>query len=135
MTFFLCLGVVIIYKAGVCVYSTCASLCLKVKISFSSRLHNVKFTLAFKGNTHRTIPSSPGESSDTESAEEEETEDMEGLLGSRFKDRSQLQCDKFQNRARCVVCQLERVTRAALPCRYHERNRTKTLYKAWYILT
>jgi len=49
------------------------------------------------------VSSSPGESSDTESAEEEETEDMEGLLGSR---------------ARCVVCQLERVTRAALPCRH-----------------
>ena len=49
----------------------------------------MKFTLAFKGNTHhRTIPSSPGESSDTESAEEEETEDMEGLLGSRFNDCS-----------------------------------------------
>ena len=49
------------------------------------------------------VTSSPGESSDTESAEEEETEDTEGPLGSR---------------ARCVVCQLERVTRAALPCRY-----------------
>ena len=49
------------------------------------------------------VTSSPGESSDTESAEEEETEDTEGPLGSG---------------ARCVVCQLERVTRAALPCRY-----------------
>jgi len=49
------------------------------------------------------VTSSPGESSDTESAEEEETEDMEGPLSSR---------------ARCVVCQLERVTRAALPCRH-----------------
>jgi len=49
------------------------------------------------------VSSQPGESSDTESAEEEETEDSEGPLGTR---------------ARCVVCQLERVTRAALPCRH-----------------
>jgi len=49
------------------------------------------------------VTSDPVESSDTESAEEEETEDSEGILGTR---------------ARCVVCQLERVTRAALPCRH-----------------
>ena len=73
----LSLGVVIIYKAGFCVYSTCPPLCLKVNINSS---HNPY--------SQRTIPSSPGESSDTESAEEEETEDMEGLLGSRFNDCS-----------------------------------------------
>ena len=71
------LGVVIIYKAGFCVYSTCPALCLKVNINSSHHPYS-----------HRTIPSSPGESSDTESAEEEETEDMEGLLGSRFNDCS-----------------------------------------------
>ena len=71
------LGVVIIYKARFCVYSTCAPLCLKVNIYSSHHPYS-----------NRTIPSSPGESSDTESAEEEETEDMEGLLGSRFYDCS-----------------------------------------------
>ena len=107
------LGVVIIYKAGLCVYSACPPLCHKVNIYSSHHPYS-----------HRTIFSSPGESSDTESAEEEETEDMEGLLGSRFNDCSMFigQCDKFQNRARCVVCQLERVTRAALPCRFHEKE-------------
>jgi len=49
------------------------------------------------------VNSEATENSDTESAEEEETEDTEGPLGTR---------------ARCVVCQLERVTRAALPCRH-----------------
>jgi len=49
------------------------------------------------------VSSAPGESSDTESAEDSETEDSEGPLAAR---------------ARCVVCQLERVTRAALPCRH-----------------
>lgn len=49
------------------------------------------------------VTSSPGESSDTESAEDDEPEDSQLPLGPR---------------ARCVVCQLERVTRAALPCRH-----------------
>ena len=71
------LGVVIIYKAGFCVYSACAPVCHKVNINISHH-----------PCSQRTIPSSPGESSDTESAEEEETEDMEGLLGSRFNDCS-----------------------------------------------
>ena len=75
----LSIGVVIIYKARFCVYSTCAPLCLKV---------NINSSVLTDPYSHRIIPSSPGESSDTESAEEEETEDMEGLLGSRFYDCS-----------------------------------------------
>ena len=47
---------------------------------------------------------SDGENSDTESAEESDTEDSPGVGGGV--------------RARCVVCQVERVNRVALPCRH-----------------
>ena len=47
---------------------------------------------------------SDGENSDTESAEDSETEDSLGV-GEKTK-------------ARCVVCQVERVNRVALPCRH-----------------
>jgi len=47
---------------------------------------------------------SEGENSDTESAEDSETEDSPGVCG--------------RTRARCVVCQVERVNRVALPCRH-----------------
>ena len=46
------LGVVIIYKAGFCVYSTCAPLCHKVNLKTSSRLHNVKFTSPLLTQNH-----------------------------------------------------------------------------------
>lgn len=49
---------------------------------------------------------SDGENSDTESAEESETEDSPGLGSGGGV------------RARCVVCQVERVNRVALPCRH-----------------
>ena len=48
----LLLGVVIIYKAGFCVYSTCAPLCHKVNLKTSSRLHNVKFTSPLLTQNH-----------------------------------------------------------------------------------
>ena len=48
----LSLGVVIIYKAGFCVYSTCAPLCHKVNLKTSSRLHNVKFTSPLLTQNH-----------------------------------------------------------------------------------
>ena len=47
---------------------------------------------------------SDGENSDTESAEESETEDSLGV--------------GVKSKARCVVCQVERVNRVSLPCRH-----------------
>eukprot|EP00092_Neocalanus_flemingeri_P047306 GFUD01053573.1.p1 GENE.GFUD01053573.1~~GFUD01053573.1.p1 ORF type:complete len:360 (+),score=113.45 GFUD01053573.1:61-1140(+) len=47
-----------------------------------------------------------GESSDTESAEDSETEDSPGDRGTK------------QQQARCIICQLGRVNRVALPCRH-----------------
>ena len=47
---------------------------------------------------------SDGENSDTESAEDSETEDSLGV--------------GVKTKARCVVCQVERVNRVALPCRH-----------------
>jgi len=47
-----------------------------------------------------------GESSDTESAEDSDTEDSPGDRGNK------------QVQARCIICQLGRVNRVALPCRH-----------------
>ena len=106
-------GAILIRETRSCLNSTCSSLCHKVMIFFK----NLHFH-------HILYYSSPGESSDTESAEEEETEDTEGPLSSRWKYLLSallswiLSFHSKTPRARCVVCQLERVTRAALPCRY-----------------
>ena len=107
-------GAILIRETRSCLNSTCSSLCHKVMIVFKNLRHF----------HHIPYYSSPGESSDTESAEEEETEDTEGPLSSRWKYLLSallswiLSFKSKTPRARCVVCQLERVTRAALPCRY-----------------